>query len=91
METGRYMLIIYKTYTSHIAFMSQFTFEAFSLSLPDIGTIPDIKKLFVSVLQVIAKLRIPIVISSGVTIAFKSFVPVCRMILSGFCSTVGMT
>ena len=44
METGRYMIIIYKTYTSHIAFMSQFTFKAFSLSLPDIGTMPDIKK-----------------------------------------------
>ena len=53
--------------------------------------IPDIKTLFLSVLQVIAKLRIPIVISSGVSIVFKLFVLVCRMILSGFCSTVGMT
>ena len=44
METGRYMIIIYKTYISHIAFMSQFTFKAFSLSLQDIGTMPDIKK-----------------------------------------------
>ena len=61
-----------------------FTFEAFSLSLSDLGTIPDIKTLFVSVLQVIAKFRIPIVISSGVSTVFKSFVPVCRMILSGF-------
>ena len=68
-----------------------FTFEAFSLSLSDLGTIPDMKTLFASVLQVIAKIRILIVIYSGVSIVFKSFVLVGRMILSGFCSTVGMT
>ena len=67
------------------------TFEAFSLSLLDLVTIPDIKTLVVSALQVVAKLRIPIVISSGVSIVFKSFVPVCKVILSGFCSTVGVT
>ena len=65
-----------------------FTLEVFSLSLSDLGTIPDIITLFVSVLQVIAKLRILIDISSGVSIDFKSFVPVCRMILSGFYATV---
>ena len=69
----------------------QFTFEGFSLPLSVLETIPYIKALLISVFQVIAKLRIPIVISSGVAIVFKSFVPVCRMILSGFCSTVGMT
>ena len=36
---------------------ASFFFEAFSLSLSDLGTLPDIKKLFVFVLQVIAKLR----------------------------------
>ena len=53
-----------------------FTFEAFSLSLSYLGAIPDIKTLFVFVLQVIAELKIPIVISSGVCIVFKLFVPV---------------
>ena len=77
--------------TLHSCLRMLFTFEAFSLSLSDLGTIPDIKTLFVSVLQVIAKLRILIVISSGVSVVFKSFVPVCRLILSGFCSTFGMT
>ena len=67
-----------------------FTFETFSLNLSDLGTIPDIKALFVFVFQVIGKLRISIIISSGVSIIFKSFVPVCRLILSGFCSTAGM-
>ena len=62
-----------------------FTFEAFSLSFSVLGTIPDIKTLFVSVFQFIPKWRIPIVVSSGVSIVFKSFVRVCRMMLSGFC------
>ena len=81
------MFIIYKAYISHIALILRmlFTFEAFSLSLSDLGAKPDFKKLFVSVLQVIAKLRSP-AISSGVSIFFKSFVPVCRIILSDFCS-----
>ena len=57
-----------------------FTFEAFSLSLSDLGTTLVVKMLFVSVLQVIAKLTIPIVISSGVSIVFKLFVPVCRIL-----------
>ena len=69
----------------------QFTFEGFSLPLSVLETIPYIKALLVSVFQVIAKLRIPIVISSGVFTVFKSFVSVCRMMLSSFCSTVGMT
>ena len=66
------------------------TFEAFSLSLSDHGTKPGIKMLFVSVLQVIVKLRIIIVISSVVSIVLKLFVPMCSTILSDFCSTVRM-
>ena len=68
-----------------------FTFEAFSLSLSVLGTIPAIKMLFVSLLEVIAKLRIPMVISSGVSMVLKSFAPLRRMILSSFCTTFGMT
>ena len=52
-------LVPEKTNISHIiTFMSQnaVTFEALSLSLSDLGTIPDIITLFVSVFQVIVKL-----------------------------------
>ena len=63
------MLSINHTFlTLHSCLRMLFTFEAFSLSLSDLGAIPDIKTLFSSVFQVIAKLRIPIVISSGVSI-----------------------
>ena len=68
--------------TLHSCLRMLLTFEDFSLSLPNLGT--DIKMLFASLLQIMAKLRIPIVIFSGVPIVFKSFVPVRRMILSGF-------
>ena len=92
MESERYMFIICKTYISHITFMSQmlFTFEAFSLSLLVVGTIPGVETLFISVLQDIAKLRIPIFTFSGVSMVFKLFLPMCGMILSGFYWTVGM-
>ena len=93
MESERYMFIIYKTYISHITFMSEmlFSFEAFSLSLLVVGTIPDVETLLISVLQDIAKLRTPTFTSSGASMVFKSFLPVCGMILSGFYWTVGMT
>ena len=71
MKSERYVFIIYRTYISHIIFMpgdAAFTFKTFSLSLSDLGTLPDRDALFLSVLQVIAKLRLPIVISSGVSI-----------------------
>ena len=54
--------------TLHSCLRMLFTFEALSLSLSDLGAIPDIKTLFSSVFQVIAKSRIPILISSGVSI-----------------------
>ena len=81
MESGRYMFIFYETYISHITFMSQDAVYiwSFLIKLSDLGTIPDMKTL--SVLQVIAKLRIPIVISSVASIVFKSFVAVCRIII----------
>ena len=41
-------------------------FDAFSLSMTDLGKIPDIRTLFVCFLQVIVKLQIPIVIFSCV-------------------------
>ena len=67
-----------------------FAFEAFSLGLSDLGTITDFKTLFASILQVIAMIRSHLAISSDVHILFESFAPVSWVILSSFCSTVGM-
>ena len=86
------MFVIYKTYISHITFMFQDVVYFWSFLIKLVRFWDNTRyKNTVSVLQVIAKFRIPVVISSGVSIVFKSFVPVCRMILSSFCSTVGMT
>ena len=48
--------------------------------MSDLEAIPDFKTLVVSNLQVIANLRIPLAISSSVSIFFKSFVPACRIL-----------
>ena len=89
MESERYMFIIYKTYISHITFMSQmlFSFEAFSLSLLVVGTIPDVETLLISVLQDIAKLRTPTFTSSG-TSSFHVFsFCTAKMLQDNFAST----